>query len=308
MKIYNQPAKFAYLSIFWNNFSRIAYRLRMWIPTHYVVLFVAILLLESAALFIYTLIGLLKQNPLPWVMPPPQPDFSMCRDGRQGNGIARGGPQSENSNGELALMNPAEVSVQVITSTSILTQTSIMPVGPPSGSPLLEGIPIPGTANTLGSVAVISTSGAPSITTVTSSQAAQSISTSGAPSITTVTASQAAQSISSSSPSSATVQASSSAVSTPTTTVTEGDSAKASSANSSGGQSPTSVQAPAANLGSLLSLAAASASRSEPATAPSQPSNVVTREATLTSIIPASQPPRPTSTTVVVVPASPARN
>ncbi|KAI9720513.1 MAG: hypothetical protein M1828_005684 [Chrysothrix sp. TS-e1954] len=51
----------------------------MWIPTHYVVLFIAILLAESTVLFVYTIIGLVKQNPMPFLFPPQAPEFPLCQ-------------------------------------------------------------------------------------------------------------------------------------------------------------------------------------------------------------------------------------
>lgn len=50
----------------------------MYIPSHYVFLFVAIFLGESATIFVYTVIGLIKANPLPYFVPS-NPDFPLCR-------------------------------------------------------------------------------------------------------------------------------------------------------------------------------------------------------------------------------------
>lgn len=266
----------------------------MWIPTHYVVLFVAILLLESAALFIYTLIGLLKQNPLPWIMPPMQPDMSMSQNTHQvGNQIVRGGPQPQNSGQELSLVNTPQASVQVVTSTSVLIQTSIMPMGEISGAAFGTGphetINSPGSNIVLGGV--------------------------GGSSFATVTVSASASSSSSSSTSSATSQASASTTSSSSETSASHTDIQSATSTSSGANepstittrdgSPSSTQAPPINMGGLLSLIGTS-SGSNLGKSTSQVSNVVTRMATLTSIVPASQPPRPTSTTVVVVPAPPA--
>jgi len=50
----------------------------MYIPSHYVFLFVAIFLGESATIFVYTVIGLIKANPLPYFVTP-IPEFPLCR-------------------------------------------------------------------------------------------------------------------------------------------------------------------------------------------------------------------------------------
>lgn len=52
----------------------------MFVPTQYAIALFFILLVESGALFIYTVIGLLKSNPLPFVFPPtPALQLNACQ-------------------------------------------------------------------------------------------------------------------------------------------------------------------------------------------------------------------------------------
>lgn len=104
----------------------------MFIPAHYVAVLVFLLLSEFGVIFIYTIIGLVKSNPLPWMMPPSAPSPQACRCNSHEQQILRGEPQF---NGDAALSLAHATSVQV--STSIVTATSMIyqtfsPPAPPT--------------------------------------------------------------------------------------------------------------------------------------------------------------------------------
>lgn len=51
----------------------------MYVPSHYAALFAFFFLMQSTVIFVYTIIGLLKANPLPFIMPPaPFPMAQSC--------------------------------------------------------------------------------------------------------------------------------------------------------------------------------------------------------------------------------------
>lgn len=94
----------------------------MWVPTHYACLVIAILLLESTVLFIYTVIGLLKSNPLPWIMPGPMSPYGTCQDPSRIQQDLRGGPA-----GTVQQEGIPKAGIHIITSTSMIYQTVAMP-------------------------------------------------------------------------------------------------------------------------------------------------------------------------------------
>lgn len=100
----------------------------MYLPTHYAALFALILLLESGALFVYTLIGLLKANPLPYLLPgPPLPICQYANSGSPLTNIISGDQNGSNQQGlsqGLAQGEPvAPIRTVSVTTTSVSTAT-----------------------------------------------------------------------------------------------------------------------------------------------------------------------------------------
>ncbi|KAI9661354.1 MAG: hypothetical protein M1831_003087 [Alyxoria varia] len=95
----------------------------MYIPTHYVILFAAILLAESGVLFVYTLIGLVKNNPLPWAVGPPQNDAPLCQYDPHGQSVMRGQPVEAPKEQDQHPKSSIEVKTTVSVITSVVYQT-----------------------------------------------------------------------------------------------------------------------------------------------------------------------------------------
>lgn len=242
----------------------------MFIPAHYLAVLVLTLLGQFGIIFVYTLIGLLKSNPVPWLTPPGQLGIQSCQGDPRDQSTVRGGAQLPDNQASSLLY-----STSIVTSTSLVYQTYS-----PAGAALVQPAQ---PMQTVGSQTMVQSSLSSSITTVTSLAAPSTI--------------EVAPNSPGSSASSVYTGTSNGASSVRTITGSE-------PSNSQGdAQSEGSTQATGTNVGS-----AKGGPSSTVATDMSNTKPPVTSLVLLTSTLPPSsesEKTRPTSTTVVVVPGPP---
>ena len=93
----------------------------MYLPTHYAFAIVFIILLESSALFIYTLIGLIKANPLPFLIPPQQ--LPICQ---YANPAITGSPDLDLGGNSVHGIQQIAPAIRTIAVTSVATSTTVL--------------------------------------------------------------------------------------------------------------------------------------------------------------------------------------